>query len=97
MRTSGPDMELALRTLRRVEELTQSLNVSINHKTLFVAGEEDAPWASFAVSHAAAEHQIFAASFDLDADVEGSAQGLAKLILGKLETGAGEKVVPDVS
>ena len=76
-------MDLAQRTLLRVEELTRSLPISINHKTLFVAGESNAPWASFAVTHATLKYGIFAATFDLTADVEVTAQGLSELILAR--------------
>lgn len=96
MRMSGPEMDLAHRTLLRVDELTRSLPISINHKTLFVAGDADAPWASFAVSHATIKHGIFAASFDLTADVEVTAQGLAELILARWASREDEERAADI-
>lgn len=83
MRTSGTEMELAQRTLHRVEELTSSLPVSIHYKTLFVAGETSAPWASVAVTHATIRFGVLAASFDVQEDVESAAQGLSDLIFAR--------------
>lgn len=86
-------MELAQRTLERLEELAQCLPIAIKWKTLFVAGEPTAPWASCAILHMTREHAIYAASFDLVPDVETAAQGLASQLLAIWgEPPAGEQI-----
>jgi hypothetical protein len=80
MRTSGPEMALARRTVDRLEELVSTLPVTINKKSLFVGGGPENPWASFAVANTTIERSVLAASFDLDPDYEAAARALAAML-----------------